>query len=570
MNTLVKKVVIGIILILLLASLVASIFSYLRVSSLGQSVANLEQATSNLDQTIADMGQDIDQIRQDTDELNGEVDEMQLGISRLEYAHPLLFESDEEGTGFCEVSQLISFKGKLYAFIAPKGHIVAIDPATQKSEIVYEHPYVRPDKWRATAWGAYVTEEGALFFAGWGSDEQQQYCSYIFKSTDGENFTAIKLGVDSEAYSIVEFENDDLGIKKLFVFVADFTRNENDETETVVFAADPDGESWSEVYRFPKNYKIGGAIEWYGHLWAAGSDSEPGMPTSNGVIVHYDPYAELDADPETEPWEYFTYDVGFYAIGRYFIGPERMVVLGDTDGWLWVTYTMPPPQNKDRRLIKLDAPIMRINQLGDWHFGNSSQLLVSTGLRWGWGSLWLIDSSVFAHQLVQNAYGGITAFTPLYNGIAYGTSWDLPGCDYDVRPHALGGLYSPSASVDFITPKEVAEQSGEGREPLRHVVSWQEGDKEEGRVKANALSEIIPGVGWRELILNFTADAEGTLTIETDAGVEPENSHWLAVKTINVSANQPIAEKLEIWGTRYRIQFSATAKISAVVYLYST
>jgi hypothetical protein len=102
------------------------------------------------------------------------------------------------------------------------------------------------------------------------------------------------------------------------------------------------------------------------------------------------------------------------------------------------------------------------------------------------------------------------------------------------------------------------------------VVSWQEGDKEEGRVKANALSEIIPGVGWRELILNFTADAGGTLTIETDAGVEPENSHWLAVKTINVSANQPIAEKLEIRGTRYRIQFSATAKISAVVYLYST
>lgn len=141
----------------------------------------------------------------------------------------------------------------------------------------------------------------------------------------------------------------------------------------------------------------------------------------------------------------------------------------------------------------------------------------------------------------------------------------MPGFDYDVRSHALGSKYSPSVSIDLITTKEIASQTGKGRGPLRHVITWQE--KEDGKVKANAYSDIIPGVGWQSLALNFTADADGILTVEADAGVEPENPQWVVVKTINVTANQPVVDKFEIYGSRYRISFSATAKILAVAYL---
>ncbi len=164
-----------------------------------------------------------------------------------------------------------------------------------------------------------------------------------------------------------------------------------------------------------------------------GSSDEPGVPASQtyeegnlidrGVIVHY--------DPESDKWEHFPYDdVGFFALGKYCVHPEIRLVLEDTDGWLWVTHTMPLPP--DRKFIKLDAPVQRITCPGGWEFSNSSQLIVSTGLSWEWGSLWLIESSVFPEKLVQNAYGEISSFAALYNGIVHGTSWDLSGWDYDV------------------------------------------------------------------------------------------------------------------------------------------
>lgn len=622
---------------------------------------------------------------------------------------PLFVARDDEGTGYCEFTQIVPFKGGLFFFNGPQGKIYRFDQISGEVRLVYRHPYKRrSDNWRATSWGAYVTEEvggsrSRLFFAGFAIDERGNYRPYVFRSDDGENFWAFKIAdFSGEAYSIFHFVPNDK-VSELYVFVAD-----DEHGQTKVFRAlDLSGRSWELVYVVKDGaYRIGGGIEWFGHLWAVGQANEPGEPSPKGIILHY--------DPDSGRWSHRFYGVGFFSIAKPFMNPGHRVYLGDTDGWIWVTWEMPPPElpeyiivsdtswktadkeepgwteldfddsdwlnaeapwqywdwtdlspakpmwypggHKDEagwfffrktftlpsgerprvanlavqvdddfvlfingrevardesgiteppsiyevsrylhpgrnviaikardsaggnegvnlklevgfhptrpaRLLRLDAPVLRIQWLTNTVQAYNPNLIVSTGHRYGWGSLWLLEEGLYSKQLVQNAYGGVTGFAPLYNGIAYITAWDLPGHDYHTRAHALGGRGAQTAKLDYISPEQIAASSsnrGRSRQIIWNSVKIRGGS-----------SAIISTLGWRSFEIYFRADREGELKIEIDAGPDPTLSDWIEVKSISVSADKGIlTERFPVRGIRARISFDRDAQVTAVAYLY--
>ena len=467
---------------------------------------------------------------------------------------PLFVARDEEETGYCEFCELVPFKGGLFFFNGPQGRIYRLDPISQEVSLLYWHPYERKsDHWRATCWGSCVTQEykgekSKLFFAGFAIDARGKYRPYVFRSDDGERFRAIKVAdFCGEAYSIFHFVPGD-ELSQLYVFVAD-----DEHGQTKVFRARSlSGESWELVYTVEEgSYRIGGAIEWFGHLWAVGQVNEPGDPSSKGIIIHY--------DPGNDRWSHTFYEVGFFSLAKPFMNPEHRVYLGDTDGWIWVTWDMPPSENA--RLIRLDAPVLRLQWLTNTVQPYSPNLLACTGHRYGWGSLWLLQEGLYPKRLAQNAYGGITGCAPLYNGVAYTTAWDTPGYGYETLAHALGGKGTQTAKVDYVSSHEIALTTT-SRDRSRQVV-WNKARIEVGS------SAVISTLGWDAFEVYFKSDRQGKLKVEFDAGPDPASSDWIELEVIDVPAGKGIlTERLRMRGLRARISFDQEARVTAVAYLY--
>lgn len=467
---------------------------------------------------------------------------------------PLFCSRDEKETGYSEFCNLVPFKGDLYFWQGPYGRVYRFDPMEKRVELVYQYPNERAsDRWRATCWGSCVTKEmpgkpSRLFFTGFAIAPDGEYNAYVFRSDDGETFHAFKIAdFASEAYSMFHFAPND-STSELYAFVGDIEHG-----KTKVYKADSlDGKSWKPVYTIDEGFfKVGGAIEWYGDLWAVGQMNEPGSPSPKGVIIHY--------NPDTDSWSHKIYDgVGFYSIAKPFMNPDRRVYIGDTDGWIWVTHTMPP--SRDSRLIRLDAPVLRIQWLTDAGSHYNAQLLASTGNRYGWGSLWLLDDGVYPERLVRNAYGGITGFAPLYNGVGYVTAWDTPGSRYDPIHHSVGGRGTSTAKLDYISPERIASASSD-RGRSRQVI-WKDAKVEPGD------SAIISTLGWDSFEVYFKADAQGTLKIEYDGGPSPASPGWVEADTITVDKDEPVLSKwYPVKGMRARITFEGSGKVTAMAYL---
>ena len=475
-------------------------------------------------------------------------------LSRFSPQDKLLFVArDEKETGYCEFCQLVPFKKGLFFFNGPHGKIYRIDPVASEVKLVYEHPYERSsDHWRATCWGSCVTKEQSgegnrLFFAGFAIDEKGNYRPYVFRSDDGEHFRAFKVAdFSGEAYCIFHFVFDEKP-SELYVFVGD-----DEHGKTKVFKAkDLSGESWELVYTVEeKSYRIGGAIEWFGHLWAVGQTNEPGDTSSEGII--------LDYDSKTGKWSHKFYNVGFFSIAKVRTNAGYRVYIGDTKGWIWVTWNMPP--SEEAKLIKLDAPVLRLQWLTEVeHY--SSNLIACTGLRNGWGSLWLLEGALYPKRLVQNAYGGITGCAPFYNGVAYTTAWDTAGSNYHPCHQAIGGRGAQTAKVGWVSPEEIARTFSK-RDYSRQII-WNK-----AKIKAGDQA-IISTLGWDSFEVSFKADSDGTLTIEYDGGADPETSEWIEAIKLAVKANEAIlTERLPVRGIRARISFDHDAEATALVFLH--
>ncbi len=456
----------------------------------------------------------------------------------------LLVAKDSVGSGYCEICNAIPVKGELYVMVAPAGKIYALDPVSGQKRLAYQHPYVTPDKWRMTCWGSQVTDEDEawLLYAGWAADSSGDYRPAFLKTKDGVNWSySAPLNIYGEAYEVFEFRHN--GTKELYFFVADF---DNDDT-VVLKGATLQGPPWTEVYRFDKNYKVRGATSWFGHLWAVGTREEPGMRSDDGVIIHYNPGVG---------WENFQVGVGLSGIALVFTGNGKQLLIGDTNGRVYLTFSM--PVSLENRILQLDAPVLGIFNLRVWEVKTSPTVVVNTGLREGWGSLYLLDSLVYPRRIAHVAPGGIPCVSPYRGGLAYGTAWDIPGWEYNVIDQKWGGKGNQTAAVRFVSPEAAAEASGVGN--IRYSV-WEE------TVIVGGASEIIPTFGHGRVRVNFATDTAGGFKVEFDYGATPEHNHWVEREIVAMGVGDAVERTYPVEGSRMRVSFDQAATVSLVAYL---
>ncbi len=460
---------------------------------------------------------------------------------------PLLVIQDPELTGYAEIASLIPYKGYLYAQVAPRGYIYRLDPRDGSAKVLYDHPYKNASDWRMTCWGAYVTRNLKLIFAGWAADPNGDYRPYMFYTVDGETFTPVKLAdYRGEAYCVYHLKTTAPAHDKVYAFVADLAND-----RTYVYRADEtDLDTWTSVYDFATNHKIGNALEWFNHMWAFGTHEEPGMPSDSGVAIDY--------DIGTDTWAKHDLAKGMWAAAKT-ATPDQRIILGDADGWIYVTFSLPP--SLDTKVVRLDAPVTRIIHLNTWTYGNIPVLIAATGLRWGSGSLYVIENTLNVKRVAQSAFGGIGAVAPYRSGLAYGTVWELAGHDYDPRSQQFGGEGSPISALYYVTPQEIAAIRAFPRDPHRRPV-WRNEAKGTGEY-----SDIVPGIGWETIIFNVVANAAGNFIIEEDYGLDPSSPQWAEVQSEALLADTPKAIVLDIKGTRFRVKYDVAATLTVIAHL---